>query len=261
MALQVVHARRHRTLVWSTRVGILAVLAVAWEVFSAAEGGLFIPGLAEIAGALGDLGRTSELWEGFYKTNVSLLIGYPLCVLLGVPLGLLLGRVRSLDRFFGFSLDLFLVIPTIAVVPVIIAALGLSTAARVLVVVMFALPVVAMNARAAVRVLDQGRIEMARSFDASRLTVWTKVIFPDALGAVFAGLRLGLSRAVSAMIVVELMLVPVGLGGFIVDYSSRFQSAEVYAITVLIIAEGVLLVAAVRAVERRLERRMRGATR
>jgi ABC-type nitrate/sulfonate/bicarbonate transport system permease component len=261
MALQVVPARRHRALVWATRAGILAALAIAWQLLSAAEGGLFIPGLGEIAGALGDLGRTSELWAAFYRTNVSLLIGYPLCVLAGVPLGLLLGRVRAADRYVGFSLDLFLVIPTIAVVPVIIAALGLSTAARVVVVVMFTLPVVAMNARAAVRVLDQGRIEMARSFDASRAAVWTKVILPDALGPVFAGLRLGLSRAVSAMIVVELVLVPVGLGGFIVEFSSRFKSAEVYAVTALILAEGVVLVAGVRALERRIDRRIRGVAR
>ena len=99
---------------------------------------------------------------------------------------------------------------------------------------------------------------MAQAFCASRFQTWTKVIMPAALGAVFTGLRLGLSRAISGMIVIELTLIPAGIGGEIVRYRSRFDAANLYATTLTIIAEGVILVGAARAIELIILRRLRG---
>lgn len=248
----------HRRLVWLTRAFIAMGLLVAWELLSIAEGGLFLPRLSDAGAAWARLASTSELWQAMWRSNQSLLVGFPIALLFGVVAGLVLGRVSGLDRYVGYYLDLLLVIPTIALVPVIIAALGLSLAARVVVVVLFSLPVIAMNARAAVRILDRARIEMARSFGASWAQVWRMVILPGATGPIFAGVRLGLSRAVSGMIVVELVLVPAGLGGLIVDFNSQFRAPELYATTALIIAEGIVLIALARSAERAIDRRMRG---
>lgn len=244
--------------IWAVRLGLLALLVVAWELLGIAEGGLFLPRATTAFASFFELLGTAELWSALGRSNAALLVGFPISLILGVPIGLLIGRVRAVDKYFGYYLDLLLVIPMIALVPVIIAVFGLSLTARVVVVVLFSLPVIAMNARAAVRVLNMNRIEMARSFGARWSQIWTSVILPSAAGPIFAGVRLGLSRAVSGMIVVELTLVPAGLGGLIVNFRSEFSAAPLYATTMVIIAEGILVVALARWLEARINRRLKG---
>ena len=66
------------------------------------------------------------------------------------------------------------------------------------------------------------------------------------------GVRLGLARAVEGMVVVELLLVAVGLGGLLLDYQGRFDAGHVYGIVLVVIAEAALLSLAGRHLERRL---------
>ncbi len=240
------------------RVALLLVLVGGWELFGRQSGGFFLPPFTLTLGHLWALVRDGTIWSALAASNVALLIGFPTAALIGIPIGLLFGRRRLLDRSLSYWLDMMLVIPMIAVVPAIIVALGLSLTARVAVVVLFALPVIGMNARAAVRVIDERLTEMARSFGARPPQVWTKVILPAALSPLFAGLRLGLARAVSGMVVVELTLVPAGLGGLIVTYRSQFAAADLYAVTLTVLLEGVLLIGLAQLAERPLARRLAG---
>lgn len=247
-----------RARVWLIRVGLVVVLALAWELISNREGGLFIPDLGAIGSAFVEQLSSPKMWDAFVSSNQALFAGFLIALVTGVPLGLALGRSRKLDGFMGFYLDLGLVVPMIAVVPVVIVALGLTLQARIFTVILFVLPVVAIDARAAVRTIDRGRLEMAQSFNASRWQQWRLVILPAALGPIMTGVRLGLSRAVAGMIVIELTLVPAGLGGLLNDYRSRFAAATVYAVTVVIVLEGILLVWAARRAEQRVSRRLLG---
>lgn len=244
--------------VWALRLLLAFSLLGAWEYLAIQEGGLFLPrassAFVQMVRTLG----TPELWQAVWVSNISILIGLPVSLVVGIGLGFLLGRVRRVDHFFGYYLDLLMVVPMIAVVPIIIVALGLGLQSRVAVVVLFTLPVIGMSARAAVRVIDAARIEMARAFTATRLQIWTKIILPEAAGPIFTGVRLGLSRAISGMVVVELTLIPAGLGGLIVDHRARFEATALFATTLVIIAEGILLVAILRKVERAAQRRLTG---
>jgi ABC-type nitrate/sulfonate/bicarbonate transport system permease component len=181
------------------------------------------------------------MWDPLIESNVALVIGFPVSVAAGGGLGLALGRAPIVDRLLGIYVDMALVVPIIAVVPIIIVAFGITLTSKVAVVVLFALPVVALSVRSAVRDIDRDRVEMARSFGATARHVWPKVILPAALPAVFSGLRVGLSRAISGMIVVELTLVPTGIGGLFVKYRSQFDAANLYAVTLVVLAEGIVL--------------------
>jgi ABC-type nitrate/sulfonate/bicarbonate transport system permease component len=194
-----------------------------------------------------------------WRSNQALLIGFPVSVLVGLPLGFLLGRVRVADRALSYWFDVALVIPMIAIVPVIIVALGLSLTARVLVVILFTLPIVALNARAAVRIVQSQLIEMSESFGASRRQVWQTVILPSSFAPVFTGLRVGLAHAISGMIVIELTLIPAGLGGLIVTFRSQFAASDLYAVTLMILIEGLVLVGLAHALEQLVARRLGAA--
>ncbi len=240
------------------RAGLLVTLVVGWEVAGRAGGGFFLPSFTVTLSHFGALLADGTLAAALAASNVALLIGLPLTIAVAVPIGFVLGRHRLLDRALSYWLDLLLVIPMIAVVPAIIVALGLTLGARVAVVVLFAFPVLGLTARAAVRVIDERLTEMARSFGAEPARVWTAVIVPSALPALFTGLRLALGRAISGMVVVELTLVPAGLGGLIVNYRSRFMSADLYAVTLTILLEAIVLMSLARLAERRITQRLAG---
>ena len=174
---------------------------------------------------------------------------------LGLVVGLALGRFRALDRWLGIFLDIAIVTPQIALVPVIVVALGIDLTARVTMVVFFAVPFLIVNLRTGVRGVDARFIEMARSFGASELQLWMRILLPGMLPALAAGLRVAASRAVVGMILVELTLVSVGLGSLIQTNRALFIPAKVFAVTAVIIIEGLALLRLTREIERRVAAR------
>jgi len=94
---------------------------------------------------------------------------------------------------------------------------------------------------------------MARSFGASETQLWRKVLLPGARPAVLAGARLGLARAISGMVAVELLLVSVGFGRLLLRYQGDFDAGAVYAVVLVVAAQAVLLTGWLRRWERRDE--------
>jgi ABC-type nitrate/sulfonate/bicarbonate transport system permease component len=245
----------HTAAVWAVRVAAALAIVVAWEVIGRRDS-LFVAPFTTTVQHLVDLWRDGRMAHAMWRSNQALLIGFPAAAAAGLPLGFALGRVRLADRAFGYFLDMMLVVPMIAAVPVIIVALGLTLTARVVVVILFALPFVALYARAAVRVVEPQLVEMAAAFGASRRQTWQTVIVPSAFAPVCTGLRVGLAHGISGMIVIELTLIPAGLGGLIVNFRSSFATGDLYGVTLMILLEGLVLVGAARMLERWVARRL-----
>ncbi|MGF3056469.1 ABC transporter permease [Microbacterium sp. YY-01] len=248
----------HQPTVWAIRIGHLIMLVGAWQWYGTVSGGIFVPSVTDTFAEFPKLIATGQLTDALIQSNIALLIGYPLSVIFGLALGFIIGRNRVADRALSYWLDIAMVIPMVAVIPVVIVALGLSLSARVAVVVLFTLPVIALNARAAVRVIQPDLVEMAASFGASRRQTWMEVILPSAIPVIFTGLSIGIGRAISGMIIVELVLIPAGLGGLLLDFKSTFSAAALYAVTLVVAAEGIILTSLGRMVEKRIQRRMQG---
>ena len=150
---------------------------------------------------------TGRIWRPLYISNQALVLGYILSVAIAIPLGLAAGRVKWIDRILNPYIGVFLAIPIAPLIPIAITALGLGLASRVAIVFLFTFVFIAVNTRAGVRNVDPGLIEMAKSFGASERQIWHRIVIPGAVPAIFAGLRIGLGRAVAGMVIVELLLV------------------------------------------------------
>jgi ABC-type nitrate/sulfonate/bicarbonate transport system permease component len=133
--------------------------------------------------------------------------------------------------------------------PIVIVALGLNLTARVAIVLLFALPGLVLNVRTGVRGVDPRLVEMARSFGAKEWQVWWKVTLPAALPALMAGLRFAASRAVVGMVIVELTLISVGIGLVIQNGRGQFAPDVVFAGTLVVAAEGLIIVGLARRLE------------
>ena len=124
----------------------------------------------------------------------SLLLGFGAAVVVGVPLGLIMGVVRPIGRVTRVYLDLLIALPTAALVPLVILSVGINVLSSAVIVFVFSAPFVTMNAYGGVRDARPRLIDMAR---ASCLSwhLFTRIVLPTALPMIRAGLRYALSRA------------------------------------------------------------------
>jgi NitT/TauT family transport system permease protein len=237
---------------WTYRLLTFALFAGAWEAYASQARSLLIPRFSETVLGLFTLIPDRLFWEALVRSNQSLVLGFAISVALGIPLGLAMGRFRVAERATDVYLNILLVMPMAALIPLLLMSLGLTLASRVVLVVLFCIVIVVVNSRAGVRQVDPSLIEMARSFGASERQVWWRVLLPGSLPAVMTGVRIGLGRAVTGMVIVELLMFAVGIGGLILEYRGFFQADLLYATVVIVVLEALALITFARWLERRV---------
>ncbi|MGW7088192.1 ABC transporter permease [Streptomyces sp. NPDC054871] len=250
-------AAAHRRILdanWPYRLLTFALFAAGWELYARERGGLLLPGFAETVRATAGLLADAELWRALYVSNQALVLGFCLALVVGVPAGILIGRFRLLERYTDVYLNILLVTPMAAIIPLLVMSVGVGLASRVLLVTVFSVVMVVVNCRTGVRQVDPSLIEMARSFGARERQIWTRILLPGALPAIMTGVRLGVGRAVTGMVIVELLMVSDGLGGLILKYRGLLKAPQLYGTVVIILAEALLLISVARWGERKLTR-------
>lgn len=235
---------------WLAPAVAALILAALWEIWARNHGGLLLPTFLRTVLAMIDLAQ-GPLPSALWVSNQAMFGGFGLTVITAVPCGLLLGRVRTAGRVADSLLNLLMVTPMAALMPFFIMAAGVGALSRVLIVAVFAFPVVVINTRAGLLKVDRDLIDMAHAFGASEIQLWRRVLLPGAAAGVLTGLRLGLARALTGMVVVELILVAVGVGDLILRYQGEFRSDYMLAVILSVIFEAVLLVGALRRAEQR----------
>src|SRR5262249_7338733 len=138
--------------------------------------------------------------------------------------------------------------------PIFFALFHLSDWTRIAVIVKYTVFVIIINTATAIRAADPSLLEMARSFGGSRVQIFTRILLPASLVILFAGIRLGMGRAVKGMINGEMFIAVVGLGGVVQKYGSQFAAAKVLAITLVILIVALVMGALVQIVEKRMTR-------
>jgi ABC-type nitrate/sulfonate/bicarbonate transport system permease component len=227
------------------------VFGLVWEIAGRSSDSLLLPSASETAASLARLVTTPDLWRAFWLSNQALLLGFPASLAAGVAAGLALARWPTVDRWADVYLDLLLVVPKSALMPLVIMVLGLGLLPRAIVVFTFAFPIIVVTVRSGVKEVDQRLVAMARAFCAKEPQTWRLVLLPGALPAVMTAFRLGLSRAVAGMISVELLLVAVGIGQLVLVFRADFDAPSLYAVIVVVLLEAILLIQVAEHLERR----------
>ena len=203
---------------WSLRLAVFIAAVGLWELFVSTSQNFLLPRFTDVArGFFHLLFSEARFWEALYISNQALILGFAISVVIGIPL-------------------------------------GLGIAARVFIVVLFAFVFITVNTRAGVRGVEASLIEMAKSFGASEGQIWRRIVIPGAMPAIFAGMRIGLGRAITGMVMVELILVASGLGRLLLEFSGRMQSDLVFATVLAVIIEALALLAGMQALEKRITR-------
>jgi NitT/TauT family transport system permease protein len=225
---------------WFQRTVVWGGLVVAWQIVAAIEGSFFLPSIPDIARGLWTVVREGD-FAGVLTSYRQMLIGFGLAVVIGVPIGIMLGLSAVFRAAFGWIVDVLFVTSLVALLPFLILIAGTDLSFRVVVVFLFSIFYLIMNPAAGVRSVDPGLREMAASYRASRWRMARSVIAPSVLPFILAGMRLGMGQAIQGMIVAELWIAA-GTGRRLSALGLARQLGEFFALAAVIVVLGVLLV-------------------
>jgi len=182
----------------------------------------------------------------------TLAIGFLLAVVIALPLGFAIGRNAKVAAMVDPVLNAIYAVPPVAMVPFLIIWFGLFFEARVALVFLMSFFEILVTVAAGARNVEPTLLAVGRSFGAKHMRLVTRVMLPASLPFVFAALRVGLVRAINAMITAELFLAAVNLGAIMKHAAQKFDTAGLLAVIVLLCLVGLFAQAGLKALEARL---------
>ncbi|MPZ55928.1 MAG: ABC transporter permease subunit [Rhizobiales bacterium] len=211
----------------------LVLLLVIWQMLQSGPSPYFpAPDQWWMAGLR--LFHRNDLIGAFEATTLTFLGGLLLAILIGTAVGILIGVSAFAACALGPLLEFMRAIPPPATVPVFVLLIGYNETMKLTVVTLSALWPILLNTTAAARGIDPLLLDVARSF---RLTTWDRIrriIAPAVIPALLLGIRVALPLAIVVALLVEMLTSLPGIGAMMIRSQRNFQSAEVYALLVLV---------------------------
>jgi NitT/TauT family transport system permease protein len=184
------------------------------------------------------------------ETMKTILLGFALSCLVGIPLGVLVSVNRTVSEAI-YPIIVFLnAIPIVAIAPVIVVIFGTDMTARLIIVMLIAFfPIMVATATGILDTPEEMR-DLAAVTGASTLTEVLTIRLPHAMTFIFGGLRIGVTVAVVGAVVAEFVNANKGLGFLVISSTSQFEIAMAMACVTMLAIISVLLYQAVGLVQR-----------
>jgi ABC-type nitrate/sulfonate/bicarbonate transport system permease component len=213
-------------------VGTTAFLLVWQAVGSTLGAGVLAPPsavLPEFIAMWGD-----ERLPGIIAGSLQqMLLGYALACAVGMPLGIAMGRLPALGLLLHPWLSMLIVTSIASLVPLFILAVGSGFEFRVLVIFTSAVFYVTMVSYDGAREIERRWLDIGRSFAASRMQQFVKIMLPALFPYLLTAARIGLGQSLRGMVVAELFVI-VGIGGLIHDAGQEISTARYFALLMLL---------------------------
>lgn len=219
-------------------LGILLI----WQLLASAGfwNELLFPPPGQVFASLLQLFSDGSMVEAIVSSMKRLITGYAISLLIGIPLGMLIGRVTLLDNTLG-TLTLGLqALPSICWMPLAVLWFGLSEGSMQFVVVMGSVMALILSVRDGVKNIPRLYIRASRVLGATGWKSYFYVIFPAALPSLLTGAKLGWSFAWRALMAAELIYVSTGLGSTLMMGRELHDMAKVVATMIVIVVIGLI---------------------
>jgi NitT/TauT family transport system permease protein len=212
----------------------LILWAILWEIVGQLELTFFLPPLSAVFSTLMEIGTTKVFLKALTETGYAFFVGTFSAIVVGVPVGILMGKSRLIDELLLPWVNMFLSAPLTALVPVLMVLFGFGMKAIVMTTVLFAIWIIVLNSRAGVMNINRSLIEMAHSFGATPMDTLLKVYFWAALPEILSGVRIGFIRGVKGVIIGQLLISIVGFGALFELYSGQFLMKHFWAVLIVL---------------------------
>jgi len=185
--------------------------------------------------------RNGTFIVGIVTSMERILLGFGISAVVGMLLGLALGRIKLLDETVGSLVLGLQSLPSICWLPLALLWFGLNEQAILFVVVMGALLSITLATEAGVKNTPPLYLRAARNLGARGWRLYALVIFPAALPAIITGMKLGWSFAWRSLMAAELLYVSLGLGHLLMMGRDLNDMSQVVAVMLVIIAIGLVV--------------------
>ncbi len=214
---------------------------------------LFVSSPTRIVKALLAMIADGSIWTHLAVSGMEFFFGYALAVVVGIPLGILMGWYRRLNAVLDPFVSALYATPRIALVPLIIIWFGVDLGAKIAIIFLATVFPILVSTITGVRTIDRDFIKVARSFGASDRQLFLTVALPSSVPMLLTGLRLGLGHALIGIVVGEMIGAQAGIGYMMSLAGATFQTDRVFVGLVIIAGAGMLMTEVLRMIERRFE--------
>lgn len=224
-------------------VGPLLLFAV-WELVIAAQWikPVLLPPPGETLLHLWDSIVSGSIKVDFLATLYRTMVAFGIAVVIGVPLGVMLGSSVSAYRSVEFLIDFFRSTPSSALIPLFLLIFGITDANKIAIAAFAAVLLVLFNSAYGVMNAKKTRVMAAQIMGVSRWHVFKDVMLMESLAQTFVGLRTGVSMSLVIVIVAEMFIgSETGLGHRIIDAQQVFNVKDMYTSILITGALGYLL--------------------
>lgn len=234
--------------------GFVGVLVV-WEV--TAQLGLYRKSLLSTPSAIWRAGvadfGSGAMWPHILTSLSEFAGGFVLAMVIGVPLGLIIGSFRRVDYTLSGLLAGLNATPNVALIPLIVLTAGIDYEAKVIIVFLSAFFAIVVTTFAGVTTTARRHVEITQSFGGSRWLAFRTVVLPSAFPFILSGTRIGLGRALVGVVSAEIIAANEGLGFYISMWGTFLDTARVMLGILIFGVLGLIVGEVLRVIERRFE--------
>lgn len=220
----------------TTLVLSIALFGLIWQAFASALDSRALPDPMMVLQVFKRDMRSGELPYHVGVTLARVAVSFGLAMIIGSSIGLAMGRLKRIDRFFDSWLILFLNIPALVTIVLCYIWFGLTEAAAVLAVSLNKIPNVAVTMREGARALDRQYIDLARVYRIGRWRTLRHVVLPQLAPFFAASARSGLALVWKIVLVVELLGRSNGVGFQLHLFFQLFDVPSILAYTFAFVA-------------------------
>jgi acyl-CoA synthetase (AMP-forming)/AMP-acid ligase II/ABC-type nitrate/sulfonate/bicarbonate transport system permease component len=216
-------------------IGPLALLLV-WYLISAFQwvNPFFLPSPWSVLLELKGLLFSQEVYPHLGKTLYRMFSGYFLAMILGIPLGIVVGYWEKAYNSLEFLIEFFRGFPATSLFPLFMLAFGIGDAAKIAIVIFSCSLVITINTLYGVRNSSRTRQMVAETMKAGKAYIFIRVVLPDALPYITAGLRTALSLTLIIVVILEMFIgTDKGLGHLIYNAHMTYQIPQMYGTIVI----------------------------
>jgi NitT/TauT family transport system permease protein len=244
---------------------VLAALSVlcgvvAWDILSHYSSPLFMPSPAATLMSAKELLDDGTLLQAVLASSARIAAGWALGVIVGVPLGVLMGRFAPLRQFLDPYIEFFRFIPPIAFVTLAVIWLGPGESAKIALIFYTTVFIVTLNTIAGVQAVNPLRLRAAASLGAGPLQMLTTVILPSTVPFMVTGARIAMGNSFLTVVSAEIVSADNGLGALIWTARNFARTEWVFVGIIALGLLGYLFDRALRIAVDRLLRRYRLTT-
>jgi NitT/TauT family transport system permease protein len=230
---------------------VAVVFLAAWHAAVKLSGSDIFPTPWQVVLGIAELAKQGVLVKYIVASLFRVTWGFGLAILLGVPLGLLLGWFKPLAAAFNPMIQIFRPISPIAWIPVAILWFGVDDRSPIFLIFLASVFPITVSSMAAVQNMQPVYVRAARNFGLKNTQLFRQVIFPACLPQILTGLRIALGIAWLVVVAAEMIAVNSGLGYLIIDARNAGKRYDlVVAGMVMIGLIGLALDVAVRRLEK-----------